>query len=160
MDMIVYAALGPEGMERDLARRLLAAALEREFGLRELPEIAREAGGKPYFPSRPDICFNLSHSRGAAVCALHDKPVGIDVEKLRSAPRRLAGGLEDEAFFRLWTAREASIKRRGLGIAALLRPVEPDPLCQCLEGLLEGYIVTVCPSDEGIVIQTKVVLLE
>lgn len=160
MDMIVYAALGPEGMERDLARRLLAAALEREFGLRELPEIARETGGKPYFPSRPDICFNLSHSRGAAVCALHDKPVGIDVEKLRSAPRRLAGGLEDEAFFRLWTAREASIKRRGLGIAALLRPVEPDPLCQCLEGLLEGYIVTVCPSDEGIVIQTKVVLLE
>lgn len=159
MDMIVYAALGPEGTERDLARRLLAAALEREFGLRELPEIARETGGKPYFPSRPDICFNLSHSRGAAVCALHDKPVGIDVEKLRSAPRRLAGGLEDEAFFRLWTAREASIKRRGLGIAALLRPVEPDPLCQCLEGLLEGYIVTVCPSDEGIVIQTKVVLL-
>ena len=160
MDMIVYAALGPEGMERDLARRLLAAALERELGLRELPEIAREAGGKPYFPSRPDICFNLSHSHGAAVCALHDKPVGIDVEKLRPPPRRLAGGLEDEAFFRLWTAREASIKRRGLGIAALLRPVEPDPLCQCLEGLLEGYIVTVCPSDEGIVIQTKVVLLE
>lgn len=160
MDMIVYAALGPEGMERDLARRLLAAAVERELGLRELPEIAREAGGKPYFPSRPDICFNLSHSHGAAVCALHDKPMGIDVEKLRPAPRRLAGGLEDEAFFRLWTAREASIKRRGLGIAALLHPTEPDKMCRCLEGLLAGYIVTVCPFDENTVIQAKMVLLE
>lgn len=159
MDMIVYAALGPEGTERDLARRLLAAALERELGLPELPEITREAGGKPYFPSRPDICFNLSHSHGAAVCVLHDKPVGVDVEKLRPAPRRLAGELEDEAFFRLWTAREASIKRRGLGIAALLKPMEPDRLCRCLEGLLEGYIVTVCPSEEA-AIHTAVVLLE
>lgn len=159
MDMIVYAALGPEGTERDLAHRLLAAALERELGLPELPEITREAGGKPYFPSRPDICFNLSHSHGAAVCVLHDKPVGIDVEKLRPAPRRLAGGLEDEAFFRLWTAREASIKRRGLGIAALLKPMEPDRLCRCLEGLLEGCIVTVCPSEEAAV-HTAAVLLE
>lgn len=158
MDIIVYAALGPEGGERSLARRLLAAALERELGLPELPEITREAGGKPYFPSRPDICFNLSHSHGAAVCVLHDKPVGIDVEKLRPAPQRLAGGLEDEAFFRFWTAREASIKRRGLGIAALLRPVEPDPMCQCLEGLLKGYIVTICPSEEAVV-RAAVILL-
>lgn len=158
MDIIVYTALGPEGTERDLARRLLATALERELGLPELPEAAREAGGKPYFPSRPDICFNLSHSHGAAVCALHDKPVGIDIEKLRPAPRRLAGGLEDEAFFRLWTAREASIKRQGLGIAALLKPMEPDRLCRCLEGLLEGYIVTVCPSEEA-AIQTAAILL-
>ena len=149
MDVIVYAASGLEGGERALARRLLALALEREYGLRELPEIAREPGGKPFFPSRPDICFNLSHSHGAAVCALHDKPVGIDVEKLRPAPRRLAEGMEDEAFFRLWTAKEATVKRRGQGVAALLRPMEPDSLCRHLEGLLEGYIVTVCPSEEA-----------
>lgn len=149
MDIVVYAALGPEGTERDLARRLLAAALERELGLSTLPETAREAGGKPYFPSRPDICFNLSHSHGAAVCALHDKPVGVDVEKLRPAPRRLAEGRSDEAFFRLWTAKEATIKRRGLGVAVLLRPMEPDRLCRRLDGLLAGYVVTVCPSEDG-----------
>ena len=149
MDVIVYAASGLEGGERALARRLLALALEREYGLRELPEIAREPGGKPFFPDRPDICFNLSHSHGAAVCALHDKPVGIDVEKLRPAPRRLAEGMEDEAFFRLWTAKEATVKRSGQGIAALRRLPEPDPLCRCLEDLLEGYIVTLCPSEEA-----------
>ena len=147
MELILYAALGPEGGEHGLAYRLLALALERELGLTPLPEIAREQGGKPFFPGRPDICFNLSHSHGAAVCALHDRPVGVDVEKLRPAPKRLAAGMEDEAFFRLWTAREATVKRQGQGIGSLLRPLEPDPLCRCVE-LLEGYAVTVCPSEE------------
>lgn len=147
MDVLIYAALGPEGGERALAWRLLELAAEREFHLRPLPETARAPGGKPYFPGCPDLCFNLSHSHGAAVCALHNKPVGVDVEKLRPAPRRLAAGMESEAFFRLWTAKEATIKRQGRGLAALLAPLEPDPLCQCLEGLLEGYTVTVCPSE-------------
>lgn len=151
MDLFVFAALGPQGAEHDLAYRLLALAAERVFGLTVLPEIAREAEGKPFFPARPDICFNLSHSHGSAVCALHNKPVGIDVEKLRPAPRRLAEGLEDERFFRLWTATEASIKREGRGVGALLRPVEPDPMCRCVEGLLKGYIVTVCPSEEAVI---------
>ena len=150
MDLIIYAALGPEGTERRLARRLLALALERELGLPVLPEMALEAGGKPCFPDRPDICFNLSHSHGAAVCALHHLPVGIDVERLRTPPKRLAGGMTDEAFFRLWTAREATVKRRGLGIGALVGGgPEPDPLCRPLEGFLPGYVVTVCPSREA-----------
>ena len=157
MDVIVYAAAGPEGGERELARRLLALSLKRKYGLRELPEIARESGGKPFFSDFPDVCFNLSHSHGAAVCALHDKPVGIDVEKLRPAPKRLAAGMEDEAFFRLWTAKEATIKRQGKGIAALRRLKEPDPLCQCLENLLAGYIVTVCPSET---VTVRTVLIE
>ena len=150
MDILICAASGPKGGEHELAYRLLSLALERELHL-SLPEIAREPGGKPWFPSRPDICFNLSHSHGAAVCALHDKPVGVDIEKLRPAPRRLAGGMEDEAFFRLWTAKEATVKRRGEGLSALLRTFEPAPRCRCLEGLLEGYIITVCPSEEAAV---------
>ena len=73
------------------------------------------------------------------------------MEKLRPAPKRLAKGMADEAFFRLWTAKEATVKRQGLGVSALLRPMEPDPLCRCVEGLLEGYIVTVCPSEDAAV---------
>lgn len=149
MDLMVYASTGPAEAEHHLSYRLLALAVEQLFGLSTLPEIARESGGKPFFPAWPDISFNLSHSHGAVVCAIHHKPVGIDVELLRPAPKRLSGGMEDEAFFRLWTAREATIKRQGLGVGALLRPGKPDSRCRCVEGLLEGYIVTVCPSEDA-----------
>ena len=149
MDLIVYGSLGPEGAERTLAHLLLETALRRELGLETVPPIARGARGKPWFPDLPDLHFNLSHSHGAAVCALHHLPVGVDVEKVRSAPKRLAAGLGDEAFFRLWTAREAAVKRAGLGVEALRRTRAPDPLCQCLEGFLPGCIVTVCPTEAG-----------
>lgn len=151
MELAVYAALCAREAEHDAAYHLLALALKREWGMSGLPAVAREEGGKPYFPAYPEICFNLSHSRGAVACALHDKPVGIDVEKIRPAPRRLAAGMEDEAFFRLWTAREATVKRMGQGVGKLLRPFAPDPLCRTLEGLLDGYLVTVCPSEQAAV---------
>ena len=147
MDVVVYAAWCAAGEERAAARRLLALALERELGLTVLPAMERESGGKPFFPDRPDICFNLSHSHGAAVCALHDRSVGVDVERLRPAPFRLARGMDDAAFFRLWTAREATVKRSGqAGLAVLMREPEPDRLCVCREDFLPGWIVTVCPS--------------
>ena len=79
MDLFICAAYSPETGEHELAYRLLALVTERVFGLTALPELAREGGGKPFFPARPDICFNLSHSRGAAVCAMHERPVGIDM---------------------------------------------------------------------------------
>lgn len=147
MNLVVYGVLCRGGDERSAAYRLLALAAEREWGLRPLPPMARGEREKPFFPGRPDLCFNLSHSRGAAVCALWDQPVGVDVERLRAAPRRLAGGMEDEAFFRLWTAQEATIKREGRGVEALLRPLEPDGRCRRLPGLLPGCVVTVCPGE-------------
>ncbi|MDE6879883.1 MAG: hypothetical protein K2P20_00825 [Oscillospiraceae bacterium] len=146
MELVVYGILCPPGREREAAYRLLELALERERGISPLPELARGVRGKPFFPSLSGVHFNLSHSRGAAVCALHDAPVGVDVERLRQAPRRLAAGMEDAAFFRLWTGREATIKREGRGVEALLRPVAPDPLCRWLENFLPGYAAAVCPS--------------
>ena len=89
------------------------------------------------------------------MCALHSLPVGVDIEKLRPAPRRLAQGMGDEAFFRLWTAKEATAKREGKGIA-VLRRLEPDGLCRCLEDLLPGFLVTVCPSAEASVRAVRV----
>ncbi len=149
MDAVVYGAVCKKGEERALACRLLALALEREYGLAATPAIDRESGGKPFFPDRPDICFNISHSHGAAVCALHDRPIGVDVERLRPAPRRLARGLEDGAFFRLWTGKEATVKRTGkAGAAVLMGPLEPDGRCQWREDFLPGWIVCVCPSED------------
>ena len=89
-------------------------------GIDPLPRMERAPGGKPFFPDLPQVRFSLSHSHGAAVCAVHDREVGVDVELLRPAPRRLGAGMTDEEFFRLWTAREATAKRAGRGLEFLL----------------------------------------
>ena len=149
MDVYVFGTQCAEGEEHDCAYRLLALALKQVYGMDEMPMIEREKGGKPYFPQRKDICFNLSHSYGAVVCAVHDRSIGVDVERLRSAPKRLAEGMDDLSFFRLWTAKEASVKREGKGIAALLRDVTPDVMCQTEDEFLPGWIVTVCPSEKA-----------
>ena len=147
-EVLVYAAPCSPGEEHQAAWALLALVLERELGLCCLPEVARGEEGKPFFPGRPDICFNLSHSHGAVACAVHDREVGVDIERLRTPPKHLGRGMTAEAFFCLWTAREATVKRRGQGIAALMRRGEPDPMCRSFPDLLPGWIVTVCPSGD------------
>ena len=144
---VVYAGICPMGEEKALAWRLLALAAEREYGLTPLPRVERLPGGKPWFPDCPALHFNLSHSRGGAVCALSGQPVGVDVELRRQPPRRLSADMEPAAFWRLWTGREATVKRTGRGLAALRETNRPDPVCQWREDLLPGYTAAVCPAD-------------
>lgn len=105
-----------------LSRALLAFALEETLGGREPPILAKDAGGRPFLPEWPGLFLSLSHTAGAAVLALSDAPVGVDVERLRALPPRLgrdfAGG--EETFWRRWTAAEAAAKREGRGAGALL----------------------------------------
>lgn len=150
MDIVIYATLCAKGEERSTAYRLLKEAISREFDVDTLPKIDRGEEGKPFFPQRPEICFNISHSHGAAVVALHDRDIGIDVEKLRSAPKRLSAGKSDEEFFRAWTATEATVKRRGGSIMVILHnEIEIDPLCRVYENMLPGYYVAVSPSYDA-----------
>lgn len=146
---MVYGAACARGAEHGAAWALLSLLLREEAGLASLPGAARTALGKPYFPDRPDLCFSLSHSRGFVVCALHDRPVGVDVEFVRPAPRLLAGGLADEEFFRLWTRREAAVKRDGGSAAVLRRSFPPDPLSRNIENFLPGCAAAVCPAREA-----------
>lgn len=100
--------------------------------------------GKPYAKGLP-VEFNISHSGDMVVCVVDDKPVGIDVEKIRPIDLKVAKHLcTDEEliylfghmpteqdftyttdqglitrFFELWTAKEAFCKLRGIGIGDL-----------------------------------------
>ena len=111
------------------AYAMLRWALRERYGWRTLPEIRTAEGGKPGFADHPEVHFNISHTEGAVLVGLADRPVGADIERLRPvSPRlmsRMAGTTTEQAFFRLWVRREARTKRDGSGIGAMLRREPP-----------------------------------
>jgi phosphopantetheinyl transferase len=82
--------------------------------------------GKPSLPGGP--CFSLSRTRHAALIAVSNADVGVDLERLRSvslsephiieAGRRLqkAGGLGGSDLLQVWTAIEAWVKHQGFSM--------------------------------------------
>jgi 4'-phosphopantetheinyl transferase len=104
------------------------------------------ADGKPVLEGIADKHFNVSHTDGAAVFALGDVPVGVDVER-HSATRDLTGlvkryftpdeveqfhrlpsELRQAAFLRGWTCKEAILKGIGCGVRELANcAVDLDP---------------------------------
>ena len=73
----------PSAVQSGLAELLLRHALREEYGLNELPAIETGKKGKPFFPDRPEIHFNLSHCKTAVACALAAAPVGVDVQEYK-----------------------------------------------------------------------------
>ena len=134
-----------------LSRALLAFALEETLGGREPPILAKDAGGRPFLPERPGLFLSLSHTEGAAVLALSDAPVGVDVERIRPIPPRLgrdfAGG--EETFWRRWTAAEAAAKREGRGAGAVLAALRGAEEAAGDGGPLQKPGADVCPIPLG-----------
>lgn len=119
-----------------LSRSLLQYILTTSFGITKLPEINYQEHGKPYFINKPDISFNITHTdESMAIIVSEPSPVGIDLETIKS--RKNFDGLENKvlhsiekiwlnkqdnylnAFFTLWSAKEAYLKATGLGLSGL-----------------------------------------
>ena len=109
-----------------------------------------EPRGKPYLKSRPDIHFSISHSGAMAMCALHDSPVGADIEMRRAVGEGVAERVmtaeelhiyadapdKQVLFFQIWTLKEAYLKYCGAGLGKSMSSV------------------TIYPSADGIVTDT------
>lgn len=139
---------------------LLKRALNEEYGITENPVFGYEDDGKPHIIGHTDIHFNLSHCRCAAVCAVSDRPVGIDVETIRPLHEPLARYvLNDEEykrvmsadrpnveFIRLWTMKESLLKLTGKGLRKELRTLLPCEGVEFKTTVERDFIYTVCQN--------------
>ena len=150
-----------------LAYRLLCQGLREEYGIMEQPTFVYNEHGKPYIIIKNEklkiknvegLHFSLSHCKEGVCCAISDKPVGIDIE---SANRKISDSVirysmnegeqaliresddPQRTFLRLWTQKEAVLKRLGTGIRDDMRDILSDHAYTIEVREKERYILSV-----------------
>ena len=109
---------------------LLRQALVEALGCtQESAPLLWEDSGKPAADAE-GVYLSLSHSGPWVLCAIHDKPMGVDVEVIRAADQKFMARACSEAemayiafgregcyhrFWECWTAKEALFKVTGKG---------------------------------------------
>jgi 4'-phosphopantetheinyl transferase len=166
----------------DRRRSIVARAATRRFLGRYLNAdtasliIDEEEFGKPVLRER-EVEFNASHSGELVALAFAKRtPVGIDVERRRQLTDTLAlarryfsaeevaiverAADENDAFFTIWTAKEAIVKASGKGIGTgdlhgftvpfrdpRLRPVVDGWSVAAIDPKRDGYYAAVAARD-------------
>lgn len=118
--------------------------------------------GKPFIKNYPDFHYSITHTRNAVVVAVSDKPVGVDIERIRKAEIKIANRffvsneqtfinqITDESdirFFEVWTKKEAYIKCIGKGLSMPLNTfnVLDEAISQRMISFVkDNYIISVC----------------
>ncbi|PEF72423.1 4'-phosphopantetheinyl transferase [Bacillus pseudomycoides] len=125
--------------EIDAMRSLIGDLLIRSLIFRHLGLLPHEIQiitnryGKPYLQHNKSFHFNISHSGDWIICAVDEKPVGIDIEKIEKLNVAIAAEFfapeensnlqkknEEEKllfFYRYWSLKESYSKALGLGLS-------------------------------------------
>lgn len=175
-----HADLLPRWRRRRLERLRYAPAREASLGAGLLWRYAMEAhgvhpeepvrflqAGKPVFAQRDDLHFSLSHSGPYAMCAVSGGHIGVDIQQIRpvhlSVARRFHFRERDwlaeqpraeqtDAFFRIWTRKEAWVKAVSRD---QLLSLDQEDVIHGLNGwqfreypLEDGYLAAVCARWE------------
>ncbi len=150
-----------------LARKMLADASGKTP-----EEITFTIGHKGKPSANVPFYFNLSHSGDLVLCAVSDKPIGVDIEQIKPFRAGMVARYftQTEAayvwgdmtpssetvtdseicarFYRIWTAKEAYVKMTGTGISTDLTQIRYDHDTQTVCGIK----LTTPDAPEGYVI--------
>ena len=126
--LLQYEAL--DGRDSHAAGRALLERMYQAYTGKAIPKILIQSRGKPCFENDP-LHFSISHSKTHIFCALSDKPIGIDAERLdRDIDLRLAEKIlspaeyaqweqsndRRTALLKFWVLKEAAAKHTGEGL--------------------------------------------
>lgn len=144
-------------LEHSVAYGLVEEMLEKYFGIIS-PIILKTENGKPYIENS-GIHFSISHTRGLVACVIADTPVGVDCELIKEksainiqkfAKRFFVeneflllekGGFSYIDFYKVWTAKEATIKKRGSNMSDLkIIDITKENILTSTEN---GYIISI-----------------
>lgn len=99
--------------------------------------------GKPYLKNYEKFNFNISHSGEFVVCAIDDRPIGIDIEQIKQIEYKVIAErffstcelkyIENadlcnqlKKFYEIWTLKESYIKCCGMGLSMQLNKFSID----------------------------------
>ena len=130
MDFLIIESAPLNGRSgHEAGRELLAQMYRRQFS-REMPPIAIEPLGKPYFEDG-SAHFSISHTKSRVFCVLSHQNVAIDAEEMsRKVSENLAKKLlspaeyaqyeaadnKAHAILKFWVLKEAAGKLSGKGV--------------------------------------------
>jgi 4'-phosphopantetheinyl transferase len=152
------AMAGPIRPREFLGGRFLAKSMAgRILGIEaSAVRIEVERGGRPFIPHPHELNIGLSHTREYAACALSRMRIGLDIEELgcknglervesyafssceRDSLACLTGEDRERRFFRMWTLKEAYLKRLGRGVESIRRapsfPIDDEEQIMAIGG--------------------------
>ena len=120
---------------------LLRYMLWNEFRVPMDVKISIGEFGKPYLPDYSSVHFIISHSGKFVACAVYNKQIGIDIQKITPYRSDIAFRTcsnsellqikssydKSTEFTKIWTVKEAYLKMLGLGIVQGLKTIEYPP---------------------------------
>lgn len=141
-------------------------AIVRETGVKndelvfDCPDMKKPSLSEPSIDTPLD--FNFSHTKGAVLFGLStDSTIGVDIERIREAPFNTmkivchpveadyinSASDKEQAFFEIWTKKEAYTKCMGTGLSVDLKSINTlaAPICENIETFIQdGYVCSVC----------------
>jgi 4'-phosphopantetheinyl transferase len=116
-----------------ICRTLLKFFLAEHIGL-EVDKIFLDSdfNKKPFLPSHPSVCFNVTHAGDYAIIAIAKSPIGVDLEYVNKGfdykvmlptifdkieiDKIVKSKEKHLTFYRFWTRKEAIVKAIGKGV--------------------------------------------